>query len=220
MAAVLFGIVGIAITGVFEQVAPAMVGYLAIEAVIELLHLPKDGWNAVPLVIGVNGALYATVGFCLARRANSLRLVLRRSCVLAAALIALSVVFDVAVPYVRDARYLRDMVRQNLAAVEADPEDIQSLFWLGIHYFRVRGGLVEAERYFTKVLETESDDSQYSMYAQRCLLCLALNHLSQGRTDQADSEYRSFLATDPDLAKDAFLAYWNKRYIGGEGPDP
>jgi len=211
--AVIFGVVGIAITGALGQVAPAMGGYLVIRSVGELLRLPRDGWNAVPLVVGVNGALYAAVGFCLARRAKSLKPLLRQSCVIAAALITLSFVFDVAVPQARDALHLRELVRQNLAVVEAAPESIYALHWLGHHHFARTGKFQDAERYFRRVLDARADESHYSVYAQRCLIYLALIHLSQGKTGQAETEYRSFLATAPDLADDLVLVYLNKLYM-------
>jgi hypothetical protein len=201
----------------------------AFDIVDAIFRLPRDGWNGAPLAIAGNCMLYGALGFIVGRKSLSWMGVVKKGAIICALVALASLWFDVLLPKIRNRRHLDRMVRENVARLEGNPEDVNALHWLGFHHFRRTKRLAEAERFLAKVVTIESTKTDYSHHGQRSLVYLAIIYQTQGKERQAVNMYRRFIDTDPDLDGDGVLMsryreYWklvDEKQTGGNGsPEP
>lgn len=95
--------------------------------------------------------------------------------------------------------------------LKEDPNDIYSLYWMGVYHFRNRQ-YKEAEEYFRKILDIESDMVCYSLKGQLSLMYLAVMYQSWGQYEKAGQFYQKAIAVDADLYKDLMLFELNRIY--------
>jgi len=196
-----------------------MPGYWALGIAVSILDLPRDGWNGLPLVIGANCILHGAIGFIVGRMSLSWMGVVRKGAIICALAALASMSFDVLLPKIRDRRHLDQMVREKMAMLKADPENAYALHWLAVHHFSRTQRLADAECFFAKVVAIESSETDYSELGQRSLLYLAIIYQTQGKSKQAESMYRRFIGTDPDLDGDVVLRTWSREYLSrGRNP--
>ena len=212
--AAVFGAAGGPLAVAFWRVAPVVImpGWWALSIVVSVFGLPTDGWNPAPLVIAGNCMLYGALGFIVGRKSLSWMGVVKKGAIICALVALASLWFDVLLPKIRYRRYMDRMVRERVAMLERNPEDIYALHWLGFHHFIRTKRLAEAERFFAKVVAIESTKTDSSHHGQHSLVYLAIIYQTQGKGKPAVSMYRRFIDTDPDLDGDGVLMSRYREY--------
>ena len=89
--------------------------------------------------------------------------------------------------------------------LKTNPDEIHSLFWLGVHHFSRTRNYQEAKGYFEKILTLVPPKEHSEGYAQTTMLYLVIILKSEGQDEQSQQMYTRFLDTQPDFKTDCTL---------------
>ncbi len=103
-------------------------------------------------------------------------------------------------------------VQQAQARLNEDPNDVPALYQMGLYHQQHHGDLAAAE-YYRKIVAIEAESEKLSPEAQRSLLSLAIICLFRGDRATGEEYHRRFLASEPDLDRDAVLSHNNLFYL-------
>jgi tetratricopeptide (TPR) repeat protein len=190
--------------------------YVALTFVRDWL-MDRDGFVLIPYMNAACFGLLGALIVCVFRSAQ------RRA--IAAAVVGLALLCGLAGLAMYQDQYRRewersqktryDQLRQVRAKLEADPNDVHLLHWMGVLHFTAMNDPERAEECFRRIVACESAQpfGNYSALGQQSLLYLAI--ICQGRGDhpEAESLYNRFLATNPDLERDGILSKYNHDYM-------
>ncbi|HUT28898.1 MAG TPA: tetratricopeptide repeat protein [Sedimentisphaerales bacterium] len=185
-------------------------GYVILKQFVSFWELDE---RLVPLLLIANAAAYATLGYLvgLVLFAGSLRQrVIALGIILAMALALLGYIISTRARPSPSIGQLRD---QMLASLRADPNDVYALHWLGFHHFSRTARFDQAEEYFSKVVDLESQKGAYSTFGRRSLIYLAIICQRRDDHDRAEGYYQKFMATNPDLQRDMVFRNYSNRYL-------
>jgi len=149
------------------------------------------------------------------------RQLFRVTCAIGLSIIPLFILFTflyllIIQPYIRHiehARSINQLKQQAIKKLEADPNDIGALHWMGVHHLTRTRRYQEAEKYFRKIVDLESAEGDFSTGGQRSLIYLATIYQSWAEHDKAENYYQQFIATAPNLENDTVLISYNNRYL-------
>lgn len=183
--------------------------------VLLILRIFMEKWDLFLLellIMIINPIFYGIIGYLIGAFSKSTRQVL-----LITGLLAIVLLFSSFAPefkrYIRHSRSINQLKQQAIRKLEADPNDIGALHWMGVHHLTRTGQYQEAEKYFRKIVDLESAEGDFSRGGQRSLIYLAIIYQSWGEHDKAENYYQKFIATTPDLTGDLVLVNYNNRYI-------
>lgn len=165
------------------------------------------------LIIIANPLLYGVVGYLIGLFSKSRQQIFCITGLLAIILLFSSLYFHLIGPYIEHSRSINRMKQQAIKKLEANPNDIYALHWMGVHHLTRTRQYQEAEKYFRRVVELETYGCDFSTFVQRSLIHLAIIYQSQGKHDKAEYYYRQFIATDPDLKDDLVLLNYSNQYL-------
>lgn len=160
-----------------------------------------------------NPLFYGLIGYLVGIFSKSRPQIFYVTGLLAIILLFSSLYLDLIQPYIRHARSISQLKQQAIKKLEADPNDIGALHWMGVHHLTRTRQYQQAEKYFRKIVDLESTKADFSSNGQRSLIYLAIIYQSWGQHDKADNYYRQFIATAPDLQNDLVLLNYNNRYL-------
>lgn len=175
------------------------------------------GHGGIILILMTNPLLYAVAGYVVGGFSRSRRQVICITGALAVILLFSSVCVHVVRPYVKNRHSIKQTTQRLTDKLAADPNDVTALFCMGIHRFGSLDDTMLAKESFLRVVELEEFGGKFSPYVQRSFLYLALICQARQEQDQAESYYKEFLATEPDLQNDRVLLNLNRRYLRRQG---
>lgn len=210
----LFATVGfIFATNTFIQtvsLVPTFPGYFILRIFMDAWDIGHGGYL---LMMITNPLFYGLIGYLVGIFSKSRPQIFYVTGLLAIILLFSSLYLDLIQPYIRHARSINQLKQQAIKKLEADPNDIGALHWMGVHHLTRTGQYQQAEKYFRKIVDLESTKADFSSNGQRSLIYLAIIYQSWGQHDKADNYYRQFIATAPDLQNDLVLLNYNNRYL-------
>ena len=95
--------------------------------------------------------------------------------------------------------------------LKTNPNEVHSLFWLGVHHFSRTYNYREAKSYFEKVLTLVPPEENSEGHIRSTMLYLVIILKSEGQDEQAKQMYTRFLATQPDFKNNCTLFNLNNR---------
>jgi tetratricopeptide (TPR) repeat protein len=160
--------------------------------------------------------IYGISGFVIGAFARTDRQTMRIAGLFVIVILAGTLVWNLYRSYKRHASHSQlteDLKQSALSRIEADPNDIFALHWMGKPHLVKTRRYKEAEKYFRKIVDLELDKGAFSYEGQRSLIFLATIYQYWGRHQEADVFYRKFIATGPDFKNDLLLWNYNNDYI-------
>ncbi len=164
------------------------------------------------LLMVTNPICYGLVGYLVGLLTRTRRQAFLTAGIVAAAAILVTVVAQAVLPAMERRRGTARLRREALTRLQADPEDVYALHWLGVHAYSRTRDYEEAAARFQRAAEVESKKGAFSIYGQGSLIYLALIYQSWGELDQAETYYDRFIATHPDVEKYSSLRWLDIGY--------
>jgi tetratricopeptide (TPR) repeat protein len=169
------------------------------------MEMAHGGFIYIPFL---NAPLYGLLGFVLGIFFN-----LRRYALYIVVAIVMLVIVSVSVISTRESLKRNNDIQSMKAGHEHllknDPNNVHSLFWLGVHHFSRTHNYKEAKGYFEKVLTLVPPEENAEGFAQSTMLYLAMILKSEGQDEQAKQMYARFQATKPDFKNNCTLFNYN-----------
>jgi hypothetical protein len=175
------------------------------------------GHGLLPFILLTNPLLYAVAGYAVGAFSRSPRQVIYIAGSLAIVLFFSSVYLHVVRPYVKEHQSVKQRTEGLTKKLLADPNDVTALFCMGVHRFGPTDEPELAKKCFLQVVALEEFGGEFSVYVQRSFMYLALIYQSSKEQDLAESYYKKFLATEPDLENDFVLLNYNRHYLEKQG---
>jgi tetratricopeptide (TPR) repeat protein len=176
-----------------------------LERYMTSMEMAHGGFIYIPLL---NAPLYGLLGFVL-----GIFFDLRRYALYIVVAITLLVIASISVISTRESlkrnQEIESMKKGHESYLKTNPNEIHSLFWLGVHHFSRTQNYKEAKGYFEKVLTLVPPEENAEGYAQSTMLYLVMILKSEGQDEQAKQMYARFQATQPDFKNNCTLFNYN-----------
>jgi len=169
------------------------------------MEMGHGGVMCLPLT---NALAYGLIG-CVIGTFFDIRRYALRCCVAIGVLAVISILLFNTWESFKEKKFIEDMKVGYEQSLKTNPNDINSLFWLGVHHFSRTQNYKEAKGYFEKVLTLVPPGENAEGYAQSTMLYLVMILKSEGQDEQAKQMYARFQATQPDFKNNCTLFNYN-----------
>jgi len=169
-----------------------------LERYMTSMEMAHGGFIYIPFL---NAPLYGLLGFVL-----GIFFDLRRYALYIVVAIAILVIASISVISTRESLKRNQEIESMKAGYEhrltIDPNEVHSLFWLGVHHFSRTHNYQESKNYFEKILTLAPQE-------QEAMLYLVIILKSEGQDEQAKQMYTRFLGTQPDVTNNCAMFNFN-----------
>lgn len=214
-------------TGFVFALIGFVLGYMVLtsvgQSIIELLIIPCSpgagilhlfmtdmaiSHGGVMLLPLTNTLTYGLIGFVIGAFLDIRRYALR-GCVAIGVLTAVGFLIFNTWESLKRNQEIESMKKGHEHYLKTNPDEVHSLFWLGVHHFSRTQNYKEAKGYFEKVLTLVPPEENAKGYAQSTMLYLVMILKSEGQDEQAKQMYARFQATQPDFKNNCTLFNYN-----------
>jgi tetratricopeptide (TPR) repeat protein len=152
----------------------------------------------------INTLLYGILG-CLLGTFSDVRRYVIHFCVAIGTLAIVSISIINARESLKRNQEIESMKAGYEQRLKTNPNEVHSLFWLGVHHYSRTHNYREAKNYFEKVLTLAPPDENSDGYIRSTMLYLVIILKSEGQDEQANQMYTRFLATQPNFKNNCTL---------------
>ncbi len=213
---VIFTIAGFLITRLTLSSFPFInwPGFCCLSLYIRIMQ--EHVWGEWVFLLIANTAVYGIIGCLIGAFTRTDRQTLRIAGLFVIVVLSGTLFWNLYRGYERYASHSQlteDLKQSATSKLEVDPNDIYALHWMGKHHLIKTRQYAEAEKYFRKIVDLESDKGAFSYEGQRSLIYLATIYQFWGRHQEAEKFYQKFIATGPDFKNDFLLWNYNNDYL-------